>query len=182
MKKYWKQFEALVTGSKADLFSSARLRLTAYYLLIMTGVLVVFSAVLYFSFEYVLKDNIDTQFPDVPDQGDQAIVQTMSDAKDGVVVIDLTAFALTIVLGYSLAGRTLRPIEDVLERQKEFSANASHELRTPLAVMRSDSEIALIKERGAVAQGLEVTPLGWAMSGASTGVLVAATATGEIWL
>jgi len=109
----------------------------------MTGVLVVFSAVLYFSFAYVLKDNIDTQFPDVPDQGDLAIVQTMSDAKDGVVVIDLTAFALTIVLGYSLAGRTLKPIEDVLERQKEFSANASHELRTPLAVMKSESEIAL---------------------------------------
>ena len=143
MKNFWKQFEALVTGSKADLFSSARLRLTAYYLLIMTGVLVIFSAVLYFSFAYVLKDNIDTQFPDVPDQGDLAIVQTMSDAKDGVVVIDLTAFALTIVLGYSLAGRTLRPIEDVLERQKEFSANASHELRTPLAVMKSESEIAL---------------------------------------
>jgi len=143
MKKYWKQFEALVTGSKADLFSSARLRLTVYYLLIMTGVLIVFSAVLYFSFAYVLKDNIDTQFPDVPDQGDEAIVQTMSDAKDGIVVIDLTAFALTIVLGYSLAGRTLRPIEDVLERQKEFSANASHELRTPLAVMKSESEIAL---------------------------------------
>ena len=143
MKKFWKQFEALVTGSKADLFSSARLRLTAYYLLIMTAVLIIFSAVLYFSFAYVLKDNIDTQFPDVPDQGDEAVIQTMSDAKDSIVVIDLTAFALTIVLGYSLAGRTLRPIEDVLERQKEFSANASHELRTPLAVMKSESEIAL---------------------------------------
>ena len=46
MKKYWKQFEALVTGSKADLFSSARLRLTAYYLLIMTGVLVIAFALL----------------------------------------------------------------------------------------------------------------------------------------
>lgn len=143
MKIFWKQFEALATGSKADLFSSARLRLTAYYLLIMTAVLIIFSAVLYFSFAYVLKDNIDTQFPDVPDQGDEAVIQTMSDAKDSIVVIDLTAFALTIVLGYSLAGRTLRPIEDVLERQKEFSANASHELRTPLAVMKSDSEIAL---------------------------------------
>jgi signal transduction histidine kinase len=109
----------------------------------MIGVLVVFSAVMYFSFAYVLKDNIETEFPDIPDQGDQAIVQTMSDAKDGVVVIDLTAFALTIFLGYSLAGRTLRPIENVLERQKEFSANASHELRTPLAVMKSESEIAL---------------------------------------
>lgn len=143
MKKFWRQFEALVIGSKADLFSLARLRLTAFYLLIMTAVLIVFSAVLYFSFAYVLKDNIDTQFPDVPDQGDEAVIQTMSDAKDSIVVIDLTAFALTIVLGYSLAGRTLRPIEDVLERQKEFSANASHELRTPLAVMKSESEIAL---------------------------------------
>jgi len=109
----------------------------------MTGVLIIFSAVLYFSFAYVLKDNLETEFPDVPDQGDEAIVQTMSDAKDSIVVIDLTAFALTIVFGYGLAGRTLRPIEHALERQKEFSANASHELRTPLAVIKSDSEVAL---------------------------------------
>lgn len=143
MNKYWKQLEVWATGSKTDLFSAARLRLTAYYLLIMTVVLIVFSAVLYFAFAYVLKDNIDTQFPDVPDQGDQAIIQTMSDAKDGVIVIDLTAFALTIVLGYSLAGRTLAPIKNSMDRQKAFSANASHELRTPLAVMKSDSEVAL---------------------------------------
>lgn len=152
MKKFWKQFEALVTGSKSDLFVSARLRLTAYYLLIMTGVLIVFSAVLYFSFAYVLKDNLETEFPDVPDQGDQAIIQTMSDAKDGVVVIDLTAFALTIFLGYSLAGRTLRPIKHALERQKEFSANVSHELRTPLAVIKSDSEVALKNSKATAAE------------------------------
>lgn len=51
-----------------------------------------------------------------------------------------------------------------------------------LPVEAGDLDFVLIKERGAVAQGLEVTPLGWAMSGASTGVLVATTATGEIWL
>jgi two-component system sensor histidine kinase CiaH len=155
-KKFWKQLGALATELRGDLFTSARLRLTVYYLFIMTGVLVVFSAVLYFSFAYVLKDNVDTQFPDSPDQGDQAIVQTMSDAKDGIIVIDLTAFALTFVLGYSLAGRTLRPIQDALERQKEFSANASHELRTPLAVMKSDSEVALKNPKTSAAELREV--------------------------
>jgi len=105
-----------------------------------------------FSFAYVLKDNVDTEFPDAGDQGDQAIIQTMSDAKDGIVVIDLTAFALTIVLGYSLAGNTLKPIKYALERQKEFSANASHELRTPLAVMKSDSEVALKNSNASAAE------------------------------
>lgn len=156
MKKFWKQLGALAIELRGDLFTSARMRLTVYYLFMMTGVLVVFSAVLYFSFAYVLKDNVDTQFPDAPDQGDQAILQTMSDAKDGIVVIDLTAFALTLVLGYSLAGRTLRPIQDALERQKEFSANASHELRTPLAVMKSDSEVALNNPKTSAAELREV--------------------------
>lgn len=44
---------------------------------------------------------------------------------------------------YGLARRTLKPIEESLEAQKRFAADASHELRTPLAAIQSEIEVAL---------------------------------------
>lgn len=46
-------------------------------------------------------------------------------------------------LSYFLAKRTIRPIEDALEAQTRFTADASHELRTPLTAMQSEIEVAL---------------------------------------
>lgn len=44
---------------------------------------------------------------------------------------------------YFLARRTLRPIEENLDAQRRFTADASHELRTPLTAMKSEIEVML---------------------------------------
>jgi len=53
----------------------------------------------------------------------------------------------TLLLGggaaFFLARRTLRPIQQSLEAQGRFTADASHELRTPLTAMRTEIEVAL---------------------------------------
>lgn len=41
-----------------------------------------------------------------------------------------------------LAGRSLRPVQQSVERQRTFVANASHELRTPLTLIRASAEVA----------------------------------------
>ncbi len=61
---------------------------------------------------------------------------------------ELVYFNLAILVAgsaasYWLAKRTLRPIEDALEAQSRFTADASHELRTPLAAMQTQTEVAL---------------------------------------
>jgi signal transduction histidine kinase len=43
-------------------------------------------------------------------------------------------------LSYWLAKRTIRPIQQALEAQTRFTADASHELRTPLSVMQTGIE------------------------------------------
>ncbi|MHB8842019.1 MAG: sensor histidine kinase [Candidatus Aquicultor sp.] len=52
-------------------------------------------------------------------------------------------FVIAGMAGYFLAGRTLRPIENMVDEQKRFVADASHELRTPLTAMRTEVEVAL---------------------------------------
>jgi signal transduction histidine kinase len=47
------------------------------------------------------------------------------------------------MLGWVVAGRVLRPLEQALEAQRRFVANASHELRTPLTASRALIEMAI---------------------------------------
>ncbi|MGD9894687.1 MAG: sensor histidine kinase [Dehalococcoidia bacterium] len=56
----------------------------------------------------------------------------------GLIVSGLIGLVCAALAGYWLAGRTLRPIADAMQRQRDFVADASHELRTPLAVIRGN--------------------------------------------
>ena len=45
------------------------------------------------------------------------------------------------IAGFLLSGRVLRPIQDAMDSQQTFIADASHELRTPVAVVRTNAEL-----------------------------------------
>lgn len=131
------------------MFDEARLRLTAWYLLILTAIVAVLSFALY----RLLLFTQDAELHSVRQVAHHPLLQAF--ARDAVILayqivaVDVGALLLAAAGAYLLAGRTLHPIEAAMERQRRFAAAASHELRTPLTALRGNLEVALLNRRTA---------------------------------
>jgi len=143
------------------MFHSARLKLTAWYLVIIMTVALVFSAIIYqvttmelergyrrFQMQLNMeefRDQLPPRFQPQP-LADQ-VTADLELAKHIILfrlaTIDLAILFVSAVAGYFLAGKTLSPIEIALEEQKRFVADASHELRTPLTALKTSVEVTL---------------------------------------
>lgn len=66
--------------------------------------------------------------------------------------IGLAGIIMLIIISSYLAKRSLEPVKQAYERQKEFIADASHELRTPLTVMKTNLELLSMKSQETIAE------------------------------
>lgn len=62
---------------------------------------------------------------------------------NSLLVINGTIFLVSGGLSYFLAGKTLKPIKDMVDEQNQFVSDSSHELRTPLTSLKSAFEVNL---------------------------------------
>ncbi len=141
MIKSFKQFGAWVIALRFNPFQQARIKLTASYIIMLAVILCVFSISLYFALAKNLREDLDVELSDEQTHV-RVINQTVHHLKTTIIITDLGVLLLISVLSYALAGKTLRPIEEALLAQKQFSADASHEFRTPLSIMKNELEVA----------------------------------------
>lgn len=154
-------------------FHHARLKLTAWYLLIIMAISILFSLAIYKTltaevdrFEkaqrFFIERKLQEQqlFPSISDERRQFIYnlfnhrqqldQIVAETKQRILVMLIFAnVAILIItggLGYFLAGRTLKPIKKMMDEQNRFITDASHELKTPLTSLRSEFEVAIMDE------------------------------------
>lgn len=137
------------------LFTSARLKFTAWYLFVIMAVSIVFSFAIYSGINAELQrfeglsvvrreqDFFGTRIQSTPAFDPETISEARQKLISTLVLINLGILVIAGITGFLLAGKTLRPIEDMLEEQKRFTADASHELRTPLTAMKTEIEVAL---------------------------------------
>jgi signal transduction histidine kinase len=145
VKNYLKRFTEWVIGLKNNLFLWARLKLTFLYIAFIATILITFSASLYLNIAKNVNDKIkDKVKGDINKQ--LVIQQTDTHLKESLITEDLIIILFFGGLAFFLAGKNLRPIQNVLEKQKRFTADASHDLRTPLAIMKTDCEVELKRD------------------------------------
>ncbi len=155
------------------MFKSTRIKLTAWYLLIIMIISIAFSTVIYKGLvnevdrirrlqtarierrlhildypQDLSPDNLSLPIPNNPDI---RVINLDSDlyteARQRILII-LTLinggiFIVSALLGYFLAGKTLRPIQNMLDEQNRFISDASHEFRTPLTSLKTAMEVSL---------------------------------------
>jgi signal transduction histidine kinase len=128
-------------------FSTARLRLTLWYLAILAAIISLLSLVLYHILLSLRHAELRSLGP-VTREGVAALF-----ARDaGTLVLQILALDSGVLIlaalgAYVLAGRTLLPIQQAMDRQQRFAAAASHELRTPITVLQGSMEVALLSRR-----------------------------------
>ena len=83
--------------------------------------------------------------------GNIRVIQIVKDMQAERLVLDNSvsifflslgiSATISILVGYFLSGHSLKPIQESMDQQQQFLADASHELRTPIAVIQTDLEI-----------------------------------------
>lgn len=140
------------------MFASATLKLTAWYLIILVTICLIFSFIIFEISTSEISSRLERlqirvegssqtlTLPGPVTLNDIRVNQT-KEAKAsifvGLVYMNLAVITLGGFGSFLLARRTLKPIEEAHEAQSRFASDASHELRTPLAIMKSEIQVAM---------------------------------------
>lgn len=154
------------------MFKSARLKLTGWYLVIIMLISIFFSALIYLGTVQELErgfrqaelrfraEELGIPLPqsfsgrpeDLPPRLREEtprffFVEDLEATKRRLVlnllVMNGVILGVSALASYFLAGKTLQPLEEALEEQKRFVADASHEFLTPLTALKTSMEVAL---------------------------------------
>lgn len=161
------------------MFNSARLKLTAWYLLIIMSVCILFSGIIYkllmlefdrfekaqrYGFEkriiqgeIISPDGVRIKVitphmtinSDLIEETNKRIIIMLVSINSGILII-------SGMLAYVLAGRTLKPIKEMMDEQNRFIGDASHEIRTPLTSLKTAFEVFLRDKKATVKEAKNI--------------------------
>lgn len=148
--------QARISKLDSNSFETVRIKLTAWYLVIIMAISLCFSAFIYQSVTIQLRNRfyqIENRFqaqngpPRLGKKVPHMLLDDLIEAQKYLFFLlaytNGVIFVFSGLAGYFLAGKTLKPIESSMEEQKRFTADASHELKTPLTALQTSIEVGL---------------------------------------
>lgn len=140
-----------------DIFSTAIVRLTTLYVVVLSVVCLLFSGFIYTLASNEIDRTSRRQVVGFRNLLGRFIVdeeeseklrnleadEARSRLRTKLILGNLAVIGAGTILSYFFAKKTLSPIEENVKAQERFTSDASHELRTPLAAMRTEIEVAL---------------------------------------
>jgi len=151
------------------MFKKARVKLTVWYCIIIMLISGLFSVVIYRGVTAELESRFrfievglgtrgftPPQPQKIPPFFEEHLRVTKRRVLIMLLYINGAILVVSTAAGYFLAGKTLKPIEETLEQQNRFIADASHELRTPLAALKASIEVALRDKKIKKKEALDV--------------------------
>lgn len=146
------------------MFREARIKLILFYSILFIVFFWVFSTGLYFwvdssfgkSYIAQVQEQQQTEqsgeFNDEYADNEKIIIAaagkvTMRQLGNILLILNGGLLIIIPLVAWFLTSRTLKPVQQIHEQQKQFVSDVSHELRTPLSVMSGEIEIALRKSR-----------------------------------
>lgn len=154
VKQYWKQFAGLVTDLRSKYWNDIFFRTEFNVIFLQIVFAVVLSILVSVSFDYLYKDILRTLLDGIAENIRNNGAITGRDIVNSIQVVRaknfLTFFTVavstTLIFSYFIAKMTLTPTRTALKSQKRFVSDIAHELRTPLAVIKTNSEVALLDD------------------------------------
>lgn len=140
------------------MFKKAVINLTFWYLALVMSLSIAFSVVHYntsvrelnllqsrqdVTLRRGMPMDLSSILQELVNERDQQIKDSKNNIVWRLIYFNIIILIVGGALSYLLARRTLQPIEESVEAQNRFTADASHELRTPLTAIRSELEVAL---------------------------------------
>ena len=65
----------------------------------------------------------------------------LNQLKRTTIIVGLIALVVLSVLAYFLSKKSIQPIREAFDKQKQFVSDASHELKTPLTVISTNADV-----------------------------------------
>jgi two-component system, OmpR family, sensor histidine kinase CiaH len=133
-------------------FFNARIKLTIYYMVGLSVIIGLFTVLTLNArvSSFIRVENALGELTTVPQaiaDFNQAFDEYNLRFRQRILLFDLIMLILALVISWWLSGKTLKPIQEVLNRQEFFAAEVSHELRTPLSTIRLEVETLLLTHK-----------------------------------
>ena len=68
-------------------------------------------------------------------------ISVLEQLKRTTIIIGFIALIVLSVLSYFLSKKTIQPVQEAFDKQKQFVSDASHELKTPLTVISTNADV-----------------------------------------